>query len=153
MIAHVPEPPELLVGRPDGDYLKIQVPGRMHPGRSDYWDGNWLVSPISARQGSFTAQIDAGLRVDELRAFRRGLEQIDQQLQGEAALTSIEHWISLSVTCRPSGSLSVTGQLDDHLGSGNVLSFTISDLDQTDLPTMLNAPSAIEQTYPVLGTP
>jgi hypothetical protein len=111
------------------------------------------VSPISATLGGFTAQIGAGLRIDELRTFRRGLEQLNQQLQGEAVLTSIEHWISLSVACRPNGSLSVTGQLDDDLGSGNVLSFTINDLDQTDLPTMLSALSAIEQTYPVLGTP
>jgi hypothetical protein len=149
----VTQPPELLVGRPDSEHLKIQVLARMHPGSSDYWDGNWLVSPIAATLGSFTAQVRAGLRVDELQAFRQGLEQINQHLQGQAVLTSIEHWISLSVVCRPSGSLSVTGQLDDHYGTGNVLSFTIKDLDQTDLPTMLSALSAIEQTYPVLGTP
>jgi hypothetical protein len=153
MITRMIDPIELLVGRPDGDHLKIQVLGRMHPGSSDYWDGNWLVSPISAALGSFTAQIGAGLRVDELQTFRRGLEQINHQLQGEAVLTSIEHWISLSVACRPNGSLSVTGQLDDDIGSGNVLSFTINDLDQTDLPTMLSALSTIEKTYPVLGTP
>jgi hypothetical protein len=149
----VTQPPELLVGRPNGDHLTIRVLARMHPGSSDYWDGNWLVSPISATLGGFTAQIGAGLRIDELRTFRRGLEQLNQQLQGEAVLTSIEHWISLSVACRPNESLSVTGQLGDDLGSGNVLSFTINDLDQTDLPTMLSALSAIEQTYPVLGTP
>lgn len=117
------EPPELLVGHPGGDHLKIQVLGRMHPGSSNYWDGNWPVSPIAATSGSFTAQIGAGLRVDELQTFRRGLEQINQHLQGKAVLSSMEHWISLSVTCRPNGSLSVAGQLDDNLGSGNVLSF------------------------------
>ncbi|GAA4261308.1 hypothetical protein GCM10022255_093430 [Dactylosporangium darangshiense] len=153
MIARVTEPPELLVGRPDADHLKIRVLGRMHAGSSDYWDGNWLLSPISAALGCFTAQIDAGLRVDELQTFRRRLEQINHQLQGEATLTSIEHWISLSVACLPNGSLCVTGQLDDDLGSGNVLSFTINDLDQTDLPTMLSTLSIIEQTYPFLGTP
>lgn len=126
---------------------------RAHPGSTDHWDGNWLMSPITATLGGFSAQINAGLRLDELRTFRRGLEGINHRLQGEAVLTSIEHWISLSVTCRPNGSLAVTGQLTDDSGFGNVLSFTIDTLDQTDLPAMLQALSAIDQNYPLLGTP
>jgi len=149
----VAEPPELVVGRPGDDHLTVRVMGRMHPGSSDYWDGNWLISSISAQLGSFSAQLTAGLRVDELQSFRHGLELINQQLRGEAVLTPLEPWISLTVTCQPNGSLAVTGELDDNPGIGNRLTFAITGLDQTDIPAMLTALSAIERTYPLLGRP
>ena len=151
MIIAVKEHPELVVGRVDSDQLTVRVLGRMHPGSDDFWDGNWLVSPISARLGGFVAEIGAGLRVEELQRFRRGLEQLHRQLRGEAVLTSMEQWISLTVRCRPNGSLSVTGTLSDDLGAGNTLAFRIIGLDQTDLPAMLDALASIERTYPVLG--
>lgn len=134
MITGVAEPSELVIGRPDGDHLTVRIIGRMHPGSSDYWDGNWLISPISAHLGSFSAQLAAGLR-------------------GEAVLTSLERWISLTVGCRPNGSLAVTGELDDDPGIGNRLTFAITGLDQTDIPAMLAALSAIERAYPLLGRP
>lgn len=113
MIITVTQHPALVVGRVDSDQLKVRVLGRMHPGSDDFWDGNWLLSPISARLGGFVAEIGAGLRVEELQRFRRGLEAIHRQLRGEATLTSMEQWISLTVQCRPNGSLSVTGTLAD----------------------------------------
>ena len=125
----------------------------MHPDHDDFWDGNWLASMLSARLGGFTAEIRAGLRVDELQAFQRGLEQIDQDLRGEAVLDSMEHWIVLTVVCRPTGTLSVTGELDDGSGAGNTLAFTIDGLDQTDIPAMIDGLAAIAQAYPVLGRP
>ncbi|MFU8871910.1 hypothetical protein [Micromonospora sp. SL4-19] len=153
MITGVAEPHELVIGRPSDDHLTVRVMGRMHPGSSDYWDGNWLISPISAHVGGFSAQLAAGLRVDELQTFRHGLELINQQLRGEAVLTSIEQWISLTVACRPNGSLSVTGELDDNPGIGNRLTFAVTGLDQSDIPAMLTARSAIENAYPLLGQP
>ncbi|MEV0088316.1 hypothetical protein [Saccharopolyspora sp. NPDC050642] len=147
------ERPELVVGRAEGDHLAVRVLGRMHPECDDYWDGNWLVSPVSARLGGCTVQIGAALRVDELREFRLGLERLDRRLRGEAVLVSMENWIALTVRCLPNGSLSVAGELDDDMGSGNSLSFTIAGLDQTDIPGMVTALAAIERAYPVLGRP
>lgn len=151
MIIAVMEHPELVVGRVDGDQLTVRVLGRMHPGSVDFWDGNWLVSPISARLGGFVAEIGAGLRVEELHRFGRGLEQMHRNLRGEAELTSTEQWISLTVQCRPNGSLSVTGTLVDGLGNGNTLAFRIIGLDQTDLPAMLDGVASIERAYPMFG--
>lgn len=133
--------------------MAVRVLGRMHPDSDDYWDGNWLVSPVSARLGGFAVRIDAALRVDELRAFRLGLEQLSQQLRGEAELVSMEHWIMLTVRCQPNGSLSVAGELDDDMGSGNTLSFTIAGLDQTDIPAMVTALTEIEHAHPAFGQP
>ena len=150
MIITVTQHPALVVGRVDSDQLKVRVLGRMHPGSDDFWDCNWLLSPISAQLGGFVAEIGAGLRVEELQRFRRGLEAIHRQLRGEATLTSMEQWISLTVQCRPNGSLSVTGTLADDLGTGNTLAFRIVGLDQTDLPAMRDALASIERAYPVL---
>src|SRR6184192_855386 len=85
----------------------LRVLGRMHPGCDDYWDGNWLVSPITARVGGFTAQIGASLRVEELQAFRLGLQRLYERLHGEAVLCSMEDWVNLAVRCEPNGSLAV----------------------------------------------
>ncbi|TDD51490.1 hypothetical protein E1288_14680 [Saccharopolyspora elongata] len=133
--------------------MAVRVLGRMHPECDDYWDGNWLVSPVSARLGGYAVQIGAALRVDELREFRLGLERLDRRLRGEAVLVSMENWIALTVRCLPNGSLSVAGELDDDMGSGNSLSFAIAGLDQTDIPGMVTALVAIEHAYPVLGRP
>lgn len=149
MILTMAEATELVVGRPQGDHLAIRVRARMHPDSDDYWDGNWLISPITAHLGGFTAHLGAGLRVDELQRFRHGLERMNLELRGEATLHSIEYWIALTVTCRPNGALAVAGQLDD--GHGNNLRFDVADLDQTDLPEMISALSSIEHAYPLLG--
>ncbi len=147
------EPPEVVIGRARADHVTVRVLGLMYPGSDDYWDGNWLVSPISARLGGYTADIGAGLRIDELRTFRRGLERIDRERTGEAVLESMEQWITLTVVCRPDGSLEVTGVLDDEPASGNRLAFAIPGLDQSDIPAMAGALATIEKTYPVRGRP
>ena len=147
------EHPEVVIGRTGADHVTVRVLGLMYPGSEDYWDGNWLVSPISARLGAFTADIGAGLRIDELRTFRRGLERIDRELSGEAVLESMEQWITLTVVCRPGGSLEVTGVLDDEPAAGNRLAFAISGLDQSDIAAIVDALAAVEKTYPARGRP
>jgi len=65
----------------------------------------------------------------------------------------MEDWLSLAVRCEPNGSLLVDGTLRDDPGNGNVLSFTVADLDQTDIPAIVDALLAIDEAYPVLGQP
>ena len=63
------------------------------------------------------------------------------------------HGISLSVACRPTGTLAIAGELDESSGARNTLRFAVDGLDQTDIPAMLSALSAIELAYPLLGQP
>jgi hypothetical protein len=49
--------------------------------------------------------------------------------------------------------LAIAGELDDGPGAGNKLRFTLDGLDQTDIPAMLSALSAIELAYPLLDQP
>ncbi|MBB6350305.1 WapI family immunity protein [Nonomuraea muscovyensis] len=145
-------PAEIVVGRGrESDHVLIQVRSRMHPGSTDFWDGNWLTSPIHVRVGGFTARINAGLRVDELRDFRVALERVYAEVKGSATLSSMEHWIELTAECHPTGSLSISGTLADDPGMRNTLDFVIEGLDQTDIPPLVDALVAVEERFPILG--
>ncbi|MEV0826336.1 WapI family immunity protein [Nonomuraea rubra] len=148
------EPAGIVVGRSEeSDHVLIRVRGRMHPGATDFWDGNWLTSLIQVRAGGFTAWINAGLRADELRDFRVALERVYAEVKGSATLSTMEGWIELTVECHPRGSLSISGTVVDDPGMGNTLHFEIDGLDQTDLPPLVDALVAVEERFPVLGSP
>ncbi|WP_031172268.1 hypothetical protein [Streptosporangium roseum] len=143
---------EIVIGRDKQfDHVLIQILGRMHPGCTDLWDGNWLTSPIHVQVGGFRARIDAGLRIEELRDFRVALEHVHADVKGSAALSSLEHWIELTVECHPTGSLSISGTVADDPGKGNTLHFVIEGLDQTDIPPLVDALVAAEERFPILG--
>lgn len=42
---------EVLIGGAESDHVRIRVVGREIPSATDYWDGNWLVTPIELRVG------------------------------------------------------------------------------------------------------
>lgn len=145
---------EIQIGPARGDHASIAVLGRMHPQRvDDYWDGNWLVSPIEVVAGGFRAEVGAGLRADELVRFREELQRLQASLQGEAVLESMEGWLSLRIVATQLGGLQVSGRAVDQPGSGNSLSFTIGDLDQSHLPEIISALAQAELAFPVVGQP
>ncbi|MDQ7807416.1 hypothetical protein Q5425_27075 [Amycolatopsis sp. A133] len=95
----------------------------------------------------------AGLRAEELRAFREELAKAHDEFGGVARLNSMEDWLDLIVTVTGSGEVKVDGLTIDGHGAGNKLSFRVGDFDQSDLPEILDALSAIEAEYPVVGRP
>jgi hypothetical protein len=127
----------------------ISVLGRQFPDASDWEDGNWLVSPVRISVGRFVGELPAQLRVDELQAFRLGLEQIRETLSGEAELFSMDGWLTLSVQCSRTGSLSVSGSADDSPGIGNKLRFEIGGMDQSFLPTLIDQLQEVERAFPL----
>ncbi|PKV90809.1 hypothetical protein ATK30_1560 [Amycolatopsis echigonensis] len=137
-------------GAPRGDRLVIAVHGRMHPGADDFWDGNWLVSPIEIVSGGFTARLDAGLRANELREFRQQLAACPES-GGSARLTSLEDWLDLTVTVAADGRVEAEGvAVADH-SSGNRLLFRLEELEYAQLAEVVAGLTAIEKAYPVLG--
>ena len=135
-----------------GAELRIRVVGRMHPGATDFWDGNWLVSPIDLVVGGFTGRAAAGLRSEELLRLREGLEMLYESLEGEATLESMEDWLHL--TCRGDGRghVEVLGTLVDQPGVGNKLTFSLQT-DQSFLPELIASLRKVESSYPVMGRP
>jgi hypothetical protein len=93
----------VIVGDPAYDHLSIIVLGRLHPGADDFWDGNWLATPIEAVVGKFQGKVGASLRADELRSFRDALKILSTTLDGEAVLKSMEEWLTLRVAITSRG--------------------------------------------------
>ncbi|WP_020644706.1 WapI family immunity protein [Amycolatopsis balhimycina] len=147
------ETSSVTIGSKTGDRVVITVVGRMHIGATDFWDGNWLFSPVDVAVGGFTARVPAGLRAEELRGFREELSKAYDDFGGVARLKSMEDWLDLTVTVAKSGQVEVEGLAIDGHGTGNKLSFRVGDLDQSELPGILDALSAIEAEYPVVGKP
>jgi hypothetical protein len=54
--------PEVLIGDRGGDHVLIRVLGRVHPDAHDFWDANWLMTPVEVVAGDFRASIEASLR-------------------------------------------------------------------------------------------
>ncbi|WP_205673068.1 WapI family immunity protein [Amycolatopsis nivea] len=140
---------EVAIGAAHGDRLVIDVLGRMHAGAVDFWDGNWLFSPVDLVVGGFSARVPAGLRAEELRSFREQLAKAYADFGGVARLTSMEEWLDLTVTVAKSGRVEVEGTAID--GRGNRLSFRIGELDQAELPAIIDGLASIETEFPVLG--
>nr|WP_240956532.1 hypothetical protein [Micromonospora sp. HNM0581] len=111
------------------------------------------MSPVEISAGGFRADLDAGLRAEELRAFREGLARIDAEMSGEATLTSMEEWLFLTVAVVSRSRLAITGLAKDQPGGGNELRFGVAGLDQSYLPAIIEALEGIESAYPVLGSP
>ena len=142
----------VVIGHEAHEHVVIRVLGRMHPGALDRWDGNWLRSPIEISVGGFSGVVSgAGLRGDELRTLRRGLENLYETLSGTASLESMEQWLDLRFEGDGSGRIEVTGTARDHHGVGwNALHFAL-EIDQTFLPPIIDSLKAIEASYEVLG--
>ncbi|MCU1527104.1 MAG: hypothetical protein JWP75_867 [Frondihabitans sp.] len=126
----------------------ITVERRQFPEAMDWEDGNWLVSPIRIAVGRFVGELPAQLRTDELASFRQGLEKIRESLNGEAELSSMDGWLSLSIRCSRNGSLAISGLADDKPGIGNKLRFEIDGMDQSFLPDLIDQLRAVEQAFP-----
>ena len=134
-----------LIGFPRGDCITIRVIRREYSQLDeDDWDAGWLATPIAVRAGAFRADVDAAVRVEHLRAFRIGLQDLYASLRGEARLES-EHWVDLRVASAGAGRMSVDGEL---LDAGNRLLFSIAGLDQSHLPPVIRSLERLEAAVP-----
>lgn len=139
---------QLLIGDAN-DRLVITVRGRMHPQATDYWDANWLVTPIDLHVGGFKGRINAALRTSELAAFRSGLATLYEALEGEAHLESIEDWLTMTLVGDGAGHIAVSGAARDQPGIGNTLHFSFT-IDQTYLPPVIEQLAEIDREFPVV---
>jgi hypothetical protein len=147
------EHPVLLLGREGGDHVRMELRGRLHPGATDFWDANWLDARVGVRAGAFSGTIRASLRTTDLAQWRDELRRLHESLSGQAALETMEGWISLRLTGDGRGHVAVDGVVEDEPGTGNRLSFALPALDQTDLPALLDALGAVERAFPTIGDP
>lgn len=127
---------------------------RSHPGSTDFWDGNWLRTPLSGTLGGFRFEVaQAQPRADEIARFAKALIALHESLIGEARLESLEDWVNLTITGDGSGRLDVAGTVRDDAGSGNALRFGLDGYDQSFLPPLIADLTDVLAVFPVLGRP
>ena len=127
------------------DGLQVVVRGREYPDLHDFWDGNWLLTPLSARSGSVRLDLpDAMLRADEIAGFRDGLRS------GTARLRSLEEWVSVTVTEDRTGTYRATGEVRRHPAAPDGLSFVV-DLTPSDVRTLQDELDDVVAAFPVRG--
>lgn len=149
----VTDPTFLTIGSARSEYLRLQPLRRSHPERTDFWDGNWLVVTLDVRVGAFRATFPATFRTTDFGEFRRQLAALHHTLVGEAVLETLEEWVSLRIVGDGRGHLEVRGSVTDEPGLGNRLTFVLPELDQTQLPAMLDELDAMERAFPTVGAP
>lgn len=132
------------------DSIVIRPLDRTHPECVDYWDGNWLRTSIEIRAGAFQGAVIADLRTVEFASFRRQLDQVWRELNGEALFESLEHWIELRIVGDGRGHFELRGILHDGPGGGTTLHFFMH-FDQTSIPGMVAALDRIAARFPILG--
>jgi hypothetical protein len=92
----------------------------------------------------------ATLRTEEFRAFHGELATLYETLMGQAAFSSLEAWLGVTLTVGSSGQVAVAGWVEDEPSIGNRLEFTFA-LDQSFLPAMLRQLEVILARFPVVG--
>jgi hypothetical protein len=142
----------LMIGSRGGDHIALRPLCRSNPGATDYWDGNWLKVAVDVRTGAFRGKYVADLRVEEFRDFREQVVVLHESLKGEAALNSMEAWVSVRLAADRLGHLNAQCEVRDQPGMGSRLLFTL-DLDQSFIPTMVTALDDVIRSYPLVGHP
>ena len=144
--------PELLIGSPDSEYLRVSPISRSGTDPSEFWDSNWLVAKVELSSGAFSGAFQANFRTHEFTDFLKQLEPLYERLSGEAHFSSMESWLSICISADGRGHFVAECDARDDPSSGNRLRICLH-FDQTELPDILRGLRAIRARFPVLGAP
>ena len=143
----------LLVGKTTSEFIELTILRRSRPDSTDYWDGNWPNAEVRLAAGAFKAAFSANARSDELAEFRNELADLIATGKGAAVFSMTEEQLLVALEADERGHISVTGEARDVTGTGNLLSFSIPELDQDELPAVMRALDRILAVHPVIGSP
>ncbi len=126
--------------------LTLEVIGYEFPASAEFWDANWLtVSAELTAPGACVQHMGTILRTDELDAFMRALQALDELRESEAKLECVEPNLSVSVDRDGSlGALAVQVSLTpDTLTQSHEVTFS------SDLSSISNVVSEIKRVLRV----
>jgi hypothetical protein len=107
---------------------------------------------LGCNTGGFRGAFRASLRTDEFVRFREQLGLLYENLDGRAEFQSMERWLSIRVSGDGRGHFEADCEARDDPSFGNALRFTLH-FDQTELPVILRGLAALEEAFPVKGSP
>jgi hypothetical protein len=140
----VPPVREILIGRRTGDHVLLTVRGRLFPE-----DPDWLWTPLTVRVGGFEGRVEGGVRADELRRFRAGLEGIHEGTAAAATLATEDGWLQVDLTASAPDAVGVELRLRDQATPSNELRGSLAELSRASLVAAIETLIEVERAYPV----
>ncbi len=146
----MPEPLQLVIGGEEHERLVVEVLGRDRPEAFDADDGNWIDARVSVAAGAFRGAVECCLRTEDFAAFLSQVRLLLAQPHGTAQFSTMEDQLGFAITGDGRGHFNARGHLMDAAGIGNRLAWSLA-IDQSDLPRIIMAVSAISTSYSVRG--
>ena len=139
---------EILIGRRAGDHVLLAVRGRLFPADQDE-DPLWLWTSLTVRLGGFDGQLEGGVRADELRRFRTGIEGLYDRSATVATLATEDGWLTLDLTSPGADAVDVELRVHDQGTPPNELRGALSELSRESLVAVIESLVDVERAYPV----
>ena len=140
------------IGNGNPSQVMISALYRTHPQATDYWDGNWISCKIIISAGAFSAKYKADLRGDEINRFLSSLQNAQKDLREVIEFSSMELWLKFKILGDGLGHFSGECVATDTDGFEQPeLSFSIQ-IDQTDLPKIINQTKSLLKEFPIVGS-
>ena len=116
--------------------LQIWIHGRQYAESEDYWDGNWL--RITAHCGAAGAEVwvsGAILHLSEIESWLQGLEKMNTNLSGGAALDCMEPELKIEMQIESLGHILMKVEITpDNIKQFHSFEF---ETDQSYLPILI----------------
>ncbi len=140
-----------VIGRESSNFLKITINNYSFQNTDDYWDGNWLSVRINIKVGGFTGNYGAQLRNTDFIDFKKDLEKIYSNLEGQALFHSMEDYLQINISGDGLGHFKADCMATDDPGiDGNKLAFILA-FDQTEIYDMTKMIDKIIENFPLRG--
>jgi hypothetical protein len=146
----MPEPLQLIIGGKEHERVEVALIGRECPESFDLYDGNWLEARVSVAVGAFRGEFSCTLRAQDFAELLPQLRRLHADLLGSARFSTMEGQLKFEIIGDGRGHLKVRGRVVDQPGDGTSLEWSLA-IDQTFLPAMIEAVSAISTMYEVRG--
>ncbi len=129
------------------------VPRRLtRQGSGTYYDDNWLTTLVMVKGGHFTGQYEAEFMTTDFECFKQELKSLYDNLGSHALFSGLEGQLELRLTGDGIGHIEVNVLAADQPGSGAHLQFSL-EIDQTQIPTLIQQLNLITERFPTVGQP
>ena len=140
---------EILIGRRAADHVLLGVRGRLFPADQDE-DPLWLWTSLTVRLGGFSAQLEGGVRADELRRLRTGIEALYDRSATVATLATEDGWLTLELIAPEAAeTVDVELRIRDQDTPSNELRGALAELSRESLAAVIESLIDVERAYPV----
>jgi hypothetical protein len=130
--------------------LKLWVHSYQYRNADDYDDANWLnATAICAEKGATVVVEGAFIRTTEILAWQRAVQELAENLVGEARLECLEPEISVTLKGSPLGAVEMQVQITrDQLTQDYTFTFAV---DQSYLGPLASQCTSLLSDFPVRG--